>query len=288
MIDYDANTWATMPLRWHGSVLPRLLPRVVVAALVGTGAEILRARTGYALPPMMHTLLGVALGLLLGFRTNASYDRFWEGRRLLGMYVNRTRDLGRQIVSYVEGPQGVRHRAALFRLINLGYAMLVQSLRAEDDLTGVALEAQERDALASCKSRPTLVHAWLGRAFMAAVHDGALSEMRLVPIETNLTSLADSWGAAERIARTPIPFAYAQHIKTFLIVFTFTAPFALVDSMKWLTPLASALVAFALFGIDEIGVEIEQPFGRDPNDLPLERIGATIARDLEAAASATD
>jgi putative membrane protein len=80
--------------------------------------------------------------------------------------------------------------------------------------------------------------------------------------------------------KTPIPFAYAHHIKAFLVVFTLTAPFALVDQMRWATPFASALLAFALFGIDEIAVEIEEPFGRDANDLPLDAVGATIARDV--------
>jgi len=101
-------------------------------------------------------------------------------------------------------------------------------------------------------------------------------------MDANLTSFFDSFGAAERIAKTPVPFAHAQHIKTFLLLFCFSAPFALVESMGLVTPLVAALLAFALFGIDEIAVEIEDPFGYDPNDLPLDRIGQTLAADLEA------
>jgi putative membrane protein len=107
-----------------------------------------------------------------------------------------------------------------------------------------------------------------------------LTEHRLAVMDQNLTSFSDSWGGAERILKTPIPFAYAHHIKAFLALFAFTVPFALSDQMGWLTPVAAAAIAFALFGIDEIGVEIEDPFGYDPNDLPLDEVGATIARDV--------
>ena len=88
--------------------------------------------------------------------------------------------------------------------------------------------------------------------------------------------LNDYLGGAERILRTPIPFAYAQHIKVFVVLFCFTAPFAMVDVMGWATPLVAGLLALALFGVDEIGVEIEDPFGDDPNDLPLDAIGRGI------------
>ena len=87
-------------------------------------------------------------------------------------------------------------------------------------------------------------------------------------------------GDCERIARTPVPFAYAHHIKAFLFIFCLTAPMALLQSMGWATPLATAVIVYGLYGIDEIGVEIEDPFGHDPNDLPLDEIGEMIERDV--------
>jgi putative membrane protein len=107
-------------------------------------------------------------------------------------------------------------------------------------------------------------------------------------MDQNLTSFSDNWGGAERIMKTPVPFAYAHHIKAFLILFAFTAPFALVESMGWMTPVASAVLAFALFGIDEIAVEIEDPFGYDENDLPLDAVGETIDRDVGDIAALSD
>jgi ion channel-forming bestrophin family protein len=98
----------------------------------------------------------------------------------------------------------------------------------------------------------------------------------------NVSALLDMWGGAERIMKTPIPFAYAQHIKSFLTLFCFSAPFAMVETMQWYTPIAAAVLAFGMFGIDEIGVEIEDPFGYDPNDLPLDAIGLRIDEDTRA------
>ena len=91
----------------------------------------------------------------------------------------------------------------------------------------------------------------------------------------------DQRGACERIVRTPVPFAYAQHIKGFLFLFCYSVPFVLVDQTVNFTPLAAAAIAYALFGIEEIGVEIEDPFGDDPNDLPLD----AIEKNLIAATS---
>jgi putative membrane protein len=123
---------------------------------------------------------------------------------------------------------------------------------------------------------------WLARALARAADAGRLTEQRLQLIDANLTSFVDSWGGAERIWKTPIPFAYAQHIKIFLVAFCVTVPFALVEAMGWATPAAAAIVVFGLLGIEEIGIEIEDPFGEDPNDLPLDRIGETITVDTAA------
>jgi ion channel-forming bestrophin family protein len=222
-------------------------------------------------------MVGAALGLLLVFRTNASYDRYWEGRRLLGGIVNRTRDLARQLHGYV--PEARKEDAdAITRLLGAYYGLAVQGLRSESDLValGDRLTGEEKKALDHVTTRAATVLAWVTRRLDGLVREGALPEMRLLSMDTNLTALVDMYSSCERIARTPVPLAYAHHIKVFVTLFCFTVPFAIVDAMQAWTPLVAAVLAFALFGIDEIGVEIEDPFGYDANDLPLERIGKTI------------
>ena len=109
-------------------------------------------------------------------------------------------------------------------------------------------------------------------------------------LDSNISALVKSLGGCERIRRTPVPFAYAQHIKIFVVLFCYTVPFAMADSLHQYTWVAAGVLSFALFGIDEIGVEIEDPFGYDPNDLPLDNIGDTIdasLREIESAAKPT-
>jgi putative membrane protein len=287
MIDYDAKRWTDVVFRIRGSVLPRLMPRILTAAAMGGVAAWLYVARGVKFPPIAHTLIGVALGLLLVFRTNASYDRYWEGRRLLGAMVNRTRDLARQLSTLIEGDDAATAdaRADLGRWLQAFYAVARLGLQKETDLAkaGPVLTEDERRALTPRVARAPLVLAWISRSLAALARQGKLTEPRLQLLDANLTALVDALGGAERIVKTPIPFAYAQHIKTFVVLFCLTAPFAMAESMKWYTPIAAGLLAFALYGIDEIGVEIEDPFGDDPNDLPLDRIGDSIdagIRDL--------
>src|SRR6185436_14338814 len=118
MIEYDGRAWLPLLVRMRGSVIPRLVPRVIATAALGVVAVLLLRRNDFKIPGNAHTLVGVALGLLLVFRTNASYDRYWEGRRLLGFMVNRTRDLARQVGAYIDDADA---RAALCRLIPAFY-----------------------------------------------------------------------------------------------------------------------------------------------------------------------
>jgi putative membrane protein len=104
-------------------------------------------------------------------------------------------------------------------------------------------------------------------------------------LDHNVQLLIDYMGACERIHKTPLPFAYVVHLRRALILYTATLPFALLKPFGWGSLVATFLIAYVLFGIEEIGVEIEDPFGVDDNDLPLERICETIQRDLETIAA---
>ncbi len=282
MIDYDAQNWLGILAKARGSVWPRLLGRMFLAGGFGGAAVALEHFTEFQLNPVAHGLIGVALGLLLVFRTNASYDRFWEGRKLVGQLVVATRDLVRQIAAQVDDAEA---RAELRRLILAFYRLSVQRLREQDDLAAVSnwLTDEERSRLAEVAHRAPVVATWISRrlAALSTSRDGAAGEMRLHRMDQNLTQMITALSGCERIRFTPVPFAYAQHIKLFLTVFCFTSPFAMVGGMGLWTVPAVVVLTLALFGIDEIGVEIEDPFGDDPNDLPLDAIGAGLATATE-------
>lgn len=278
VIDYDGKSWVAVLSKARGSVGPRLLPRTILVAALGFVATYLYDHHKFHTPATVHTLIGVALGLLLVFRTNASFDRWWEGRKLLGGIVNRTRDLARQAEGFF-GDDGDAKRT-LVRHLDAYYALAMQSLRGEKDLGALGdllgdAERKELEPLAA--ARATRVLAWITRLLDERARGGKLGDTRLLAMDTNLTALVDYYSGCERIVRTPVPFAYAHHIKVFVTLFVFTVPFAIVDVMKGYTAVAAAVLAYAMLGIDEIGVEIEDPFGYDANDLPVERIGQTIA-----------
>lgn len=278
MIDYEGRAWLSIISQARGSIVSRLASRIVICVLLGAVAVWLNRTEELHLSPIAHTMIGVALGLLLVFRTNASYDRYWEGRRLLGGMVIRVRDLTRQLVAFLPGEA---HRARRERVRSLACAyfrLSAQLLRGEDalDRLSALLSAADRAALEGVKARPQVVSTWIATELARAADAGAIAEQRLLAMDQNLSALTDALAGCERILRTPVPFAYAQHIKILVVLFCFTAPFTMADAMGWATPVAAALLAFALFGIDEIGVEIEDPFGTDPNDLPVDAIGDGI------------
>jgi putative membrane protein len=280
MIDYDPKNWLSIAFRVRGTIAPRLVGRVLIVGVAGTLATVFHTRTGFRIPPIAHTLIGVALGLLLVFRTNASYDRYWEGRKLLGAMVNRTRDLARQAAAFVTDADRSTTAALadITRYLSAFYLLSMQTLRGADDLAplGALVTEEERTVLATVKARAPVVATRLSRRIEDLARAGVLAPHHVMLMDANVTSLIDYLGGCERIARTPVPFAYAQHIKVFVLLFCLTIPFAIVDVMRGYTPFVAAILAFALMGIDEIGVEIEDPFGDDPNDLPVDRIAETI------------
>jgi len=283
MIEYETKRWAKIVFRVHGTVLPRIVWRVALVVLIAVIVTYAQMARGIDIPTssVLHSIVGVALGLLLVFRTNSSYDRFWEGRKLIGSMVNETRDLARQTASYLaDSPFATRERIGHY-IIAL-FAAIRRSLRREREAAEMAvlLSEEERDLLKRVSAPPLLVAGWISDQLAIEARAGRLSEHRLVAMDGRISALIELWGGAERILKTPVPFAYAHHIKGFLTIFCLTVPLSLLDSMGWSTPLGAAIVAYGLFGIDEIGIEIEEPFGYDENDLPMDGIGETIARNV--------
>jgi putative membrane protein len=157
-------------------------------------------------------------------------------------------------------------------------------LRKEKGLGPVAIELpiEETRQAREADHPPVAVGRIITTRLVEARQRGLISEYLLVAIDQNVQLLIDYMGACERIRNTQLPFAYMVHLRRALIVYCFTLPFALVDDFGWLTVLVTLFIAYALFGIEEIGVEIEGPFGDDENDLPLESFCQTIERNMRA------
>lgn len=290
MIEYDVHRWRNHFFDVRGSMVREIMYRVLSCLVIAVAATYIdRTYKSLAISDKAHSLVSVALGLLLVFRTNAAYDRFWEGRKLWGAMVNSSRNLARTTVVLLgERPALVRRQllltaafayAAMQRLRDgRGLGAFHDELRAELDPTDRPLVAEIENAA----HPPLAIAVKLSAGIKGARDTGVVTDYQQLALDQNVQLLVDCIGACERIHRTPLPFAYVVHLRRALILYCYSLPFVLLPVFGWATIAVTALLSYVLLGIEEIGVEICDPFGTDDNDLPLERLCATIAGDLRA------
>ena len=285
MIDYDPYRWTSHLLDLDGSMVREIIGRVTLCGVwslgvVGFHHLIYPIQTS----PTTHTLVGVAIGMLLVFRTNASYDRFWEGRRMWGSIVNESRNLARCARAYIA--PAAPDLAEQIALWTSAFAYASMNNLREGSGIGPArdrLPSDETAAVLASNHVPLAVATRLSEHLAEARARGVISEIMLTHLDQNAQLLIDYLGSCERIYRTPLPFVYVVHLRRALFVYCYTLPFALVGLYGWWTVLVVFIVSYMFFGIEEIGVEIENPFGLDSNDLPLLRFCQMIERDVLAA-----
>jgi putative membrane protein len=283
MIEYDAHKWTDHFFDIKGSMVREIARPVllVVAWSVAVVAFHEKVRP-VAVPSTVHALVGVALGLLLVIRTNASYDRFWEGRKMWGGYVNESRNLARAAAAFLrDQPQLLE--PLIKWTIAFSYSSM-HALRGSKSLGPMAgrLPQSEVEAVLRAEHVPSAVALRISRLLAEARSAGHISDYITVTLDNNVQLLVDYLGACERIHKTPLPFAYVVHLRRALVLYCITLPFALIEAYGWSTIIDTLLVAYVFFGIEEIGVEIEDPFGEDDNDLPLDQICSNIEKNLQA------
>jgi len=242
------------------------------------------ARIPVALPMLAGLIPNIVLGLLLVFRTNTAYDRFWEGRKFWGTLVNCVRNLARLIwvaVRVREADDQAQKIVALRMLVAFCVATKLH-LRGEpiDDELKTLLPASKYFTLKGMNHPSLEIAFWIGDYLQQQCDRKRLNIHQLITMHKLLDTMVDALGGCERILKTPMPIAYAIHLKQLLLLYCLSLPFQVVGSLGWWTGPVVVLISFALFGIEAIGIEIENPFGRDPNDLPLDSICTTMLRNL--------
>jgi len=283
MIVRPKVNWLRMLFMWRGSVLPAIMPRLGMVFLVSLVAVIWRGQVldyKISLNPAPFTLIGVALAIFLGFRNGASYDRFWEGRKLWGSLLNDTRSLARQASSLPTLPaKDERVREFVRGLIAFTHVLRHQ-LRGTDPRTDLQrlLSPAAAGRVEAATFRPPAVLAELGAWLRARREAGELEPITLVAMDQNLCQLSAIHGGCERIANTPLPLAYAVMIHRTVYAYCFLLPFGLVDSLGWMTPVITVLVGYTYMALDALAAELEDPFGTSANDLALD----AMSRNIEA------
>ncbi len=281
MIDYDPHKWHSHLWDIKGSLLREIAGRIVLIVL---WACVVVAVHDHVRPvgvsSTVHSLVGVALGLLLVFRTNASYDRFWEGRKLWGGIINESRNLARLTRSALAEAPELRD-GVIDWLVAFPYASMF-NLRGQRGLGPVAgrIDAEDIELVMNSVHVPSAVAAQMTNRWFIAYRAQLITDIMLVTLDQYVKNLIDHVGACERIHKTPLPYVYVVHLRRAILIYCLTLPFALVHDFGWLAVVCTLLVSFILIGIEELGVEIEDPFGEDENDLPLERFCETVRSNL--------
>lgn len=269
-----------MLVTMRGSVVPRILPHILAAAgfaafIVTIQSTYLREIAHYTIAPF--TLFGISLSIFLGFRNNAAYDRWWEARKQWGQMVYEVRSLARVTGTLLPESQ-IRARQALLANISAHSHALRGMMRGEstkEDLRAQVGTAQAARAMTSANPADYFLRT-AGDDVGQLYRDGLLDTIGVQIINQHLTSLASVQAACERINNTPLPFAYTLLVHRTAYLYCYLLPFGLVGSLGWLTPVFTAIVAYTFFGLDSLSEELEDPFGRAPNDLALDAICRVI------------
>lgn len=282
----EKKQWFQLAIQLKGSVVPAVMGRTFVCGGFGLLIALLHYFNWPVSLPFLASLIpNIVLGLLLVFRTNTAYDRFWEGRKLWGNLVNTTRNLARAIWIGIadDVPRDRSEKIQALKLL-VAFAVATKLLLRQEPLNSeleALLTPEQYQKLQRMNHPPLEVAFWIGDYLQQQYQREKLNVHQLVSMNRLLELLVDALGGCERILKTPMPLAYAIHLKQLLLLYCLSLPFQMVSNLGWWTAPVVSLISFTLFGIEEIGIEIENPFGRDANDLPLDAICNTMLRNIE-------
>ncbi|MBO0938806.1 hypothetical protein J2I47_19800 [Fibrella sp. HMF5335] len=281
MIIYQKNDWFKAIWHFHTgqtalSILKRLgwvFAYLVVVTIVELRFADLRLKNT---PTEFLSGMGILLSLMLVFRTNTAYDRFYEGRRAWGTLVNTNRTLATYLNALLPA---TRHDDRLFfakMLSNFSFA-LKNHLRGSRDLAELEdADGHQLSTLQHYDHLPNGIMAQVQVRKQSLYQEGLITDSQLIGIDNLLMAYLDVSGICERIKSTPIPFSYSFFIKLFILLYVGIMPFTVIDEFGYLTIPAVMAVSYVLVGLEIIGEEIQEPFGTERNNLPLNQLSRMI------------
>lgn len=289
LFDSRVTTFWKHALSIDGSVTPHVIPNVIimgaVASAICAASWLLLKTTGImlSLPVAPFEFIGAALGLLLVLRTNAGYDRWWEGRKLWGGIVNQSRNLAISGLTY--GPKDAAWQDEFVRWVASFPYVSCATLRDETTLPEVEDLVGKEAAAELCKANhmPSFVAQKLALLLRESYESLGMDRFAFMQADRERALLIDHLGACERIKATPLAFGYSVKIRRFIAIFLLTLPLALLHTIghNLLIPAITMLVAYPLFALDQLGLELQNPFSVDNLDhLPLTEISKTIEHNV--------
>lgn len=288
MVNYNPKQWFSLIFHAYSRGVMRTLTPAVIILGIYSGLlcyvllDVLRFHEeDFHTTISMHSLLGIVLGLFLVFRTNSSYDRWWDGRKLWGSMVNNTRNLSHKLNAML--PEGDLENRKWFAAMIPNFVFATKEhLRSGAKLSEFEVVSPDfLDNLNKVKHVPNRIASMMYSRVNSMYKRGELTGDQLFLVDKELKEFADILGACERIKNTPIPYNYSMYIKQFIFIYLVTLPFAFVTTSGYFTVPIVMLITFVLLSVELIAEEIEDPFGRDINDLPTDELAGKISGNVK-------
>ncbi|WP_294299223.1 bestrophin family protein [uncultured Chryseobacterium sp.] len=282
---YNTKHFLKILFSLHKSdTLKILFPSMILVGLYSWGIEYLEleyfqlnSKSGISHVGMIHSLLGFVLSLLLVFRTNTAYDRWWEGRKLWGKLVNDTRNFAIKISMILGNDR--QYTEQISRYLKFFPHLLAKHLSKES--TRLALDEDYSEIEKELRNHgPSELVILMSHQLNQLKKEGKISDVEMLYLDTQLSGFLDVCGGCERIKNTPIPYSYSSFIKKFIILYVLALPIAYVINIgNYIIPL-TVFIYYVLMSLELIAEEIEDPFNNDENDIPMETIAQNIEKNV--------
>jgi putative membrane protein len=289
MISYNTKDWIGNIFRFHkADTFRKLLPLIIFVSLYSWLIAFLETEV-FKLSELshvknialMHNILSFALSMLLVFRTNSAYDRWWEGRKLWGSLVNTSRNLALKLAAILDADD--EENILFFRKMIPAYASALKNhLKHEstrtalfDTKAGAILHEIDHE-----KHVPNQIAGLMIKRLVDLNKTGKINSEQLIMVNNELQLFTDICGGCERIKNTPIPYSYSVFIEKFIFIYIMTLPFGFVFSLGYIVIPVVAFIFYVLASLELIAEEIEDPFGGDPNDVPTDKLADTINNNV--------
>lgn len=274
--------WLKLLFVRRGSILGRILPQLLFTTLLSATVVLAHGQLFHwkvTLTSAPFSLMGVALAIFLGFRNSASYDRYWEARKLWGRLLVEARTVTRQALTMTR--RRTDARPFVLGVIAFTFALRNQlrglpAVKGLDGLLPTSLLVRLETVRFPC----ALILLWLAEWLRERREAGELDPVLVQRIDVHVSGLSEVLGGCERIASTPLPFTYSVILHRTVYLYCMMLPFGLVDAIGMMTPVVVAFVSYTFFALEALSDEIEEPFGLAPNDLALDAMAAGIEASL--------
>lgn len=274
--------WLTRIFVWHGSVLSKIFSRLFLNFLLSLVVIWLLpwySQLGFRLTVAPFSILGVAIAIFLGFRNNACYSRYVEARQIWGQLMIASRSLLREVKNTL--PEQTDVRGFTWLQIAFAHSLRMQLRRLpQQETLAKYLTPQQLAEVLAVQSPANRILLLMGNWLAEQRREGKLSDISFHSLNARLNDMSGVLAGCERIANTPVPFAYSLILHRTVYLFCIMLPFALVSDLHYMTPFVSVLISYTFISLDVLAEELEEPFGVENNDLPLDAISNAIEIDL--------